>query len=60
VKERFSKRTTEKTASDALFETYLHQKKTFEPPVEIPNLLKIDTSSGNSHLLKMIEEFVKL
>jgi aminoglycoside phosphotransferase family enzyme/predicted kinase len=60
VKERFSKRATEKTASDALFETYLHQKKTFEPPVEIPNLLKIDTSSGNSNLLKMIEEFIKL
>jgi aminoglycoside phosphotransferase family enzyme/predicted kinase len=60
VKERFAKRATEKTASDALFETYLYQKKTFEPPVEIPNLLKIDTSSGNSNLLKKVEEFVKL
>jgi len=60
VKERFAKRAQEKTASDALFETYLHQKITFEPPVDVPNLLKIDTSSGDPGLLKQIEEFVKL
>ncbi len=60
VKERFAKRATERTSSDALFETYLHQKKTFEPPVDVPKLLKIDTSSEDSLLLKQIEEFVKL
>jgi len=60
IKERFAKRATEKTASDALFETYLHQKKTFEQPDEVATLFRVDTSSNSPQILEAIENFIKL
>ncbi|BAU22544.1 aminoglycoside phosphotransferase [Caldimicrobium thiodismutans] len=58
VKERIEKRLKEKTASDALFETYLKQKERFEPPQSEDNLLILDTSQELSKVLGYLEEFL--
>lgn len=58
VKERIEKRLKEKTASDALFETYLKQKERFEPPWEEKNLLILDTSQDLEDLLEKTEKFL--
>ncbi len=58
VKERIEKRLKEKTASDALFETYLKQKERFELPQEEKNLLILNTSQDLKDLLDQIEKFL--
>ncbi len=58
VKERIEKRHKERSASDALFETYLHQKKKFVPPKMDQNLLVLDTSQSLEILLQQIEKFL--
>jgi len=58
VKERIEKRLKEKSASDALYETYLHQKRKFQPPKEVKNLLVLDTSQSLEILLERIEQFL--
>lgn len=58
VRERIEKRLKEKSASDALFETYLKQKERFVPPEKEENLLVLDTSQDLTKIFKPLERFL--
>ncbi|MCS7149864.1 MAG: AAA family ATPase [Caldimicrobium sp.] len=58
IKDRIFRRTKEKTVSDALFETYLSQKRTFENPTE-ENLLEVDTSLPMQDILVKVRGFLQ-
>ncbi len=58
VRERIERRLKEKSASDALYETYLHQKRKFIPPKADKNLLILDTSQPFEEILYKTENFL--
>ncbi len=60
IQRRFAKRAQQKTVSDALYTTYLEQKKNFDEPTEVKSLFILDTSEESKELFLRLKDYLQI